>query len=146
MRRWRNALAFTGLSAFVVATGSVTAYRHYFRRPGELATNFIPADALAVVTLDTNPAPDQVALFKRIQDAIQSAGLSDQLDSALRDMTGKAGQPGSGAPAEGSALLRDARPYLSDNFALALYEKPSKDMDGILYVSVNDRAKIQEIA
>ena len=143
-RRLRNTLAFVGLSAFVVVTGSVTAYRHYFRRPGELATNLIPADALAVVTLDTNPAPDQVALFKRIQDAIKSAGLSDQLDSALQDMTGKAGKPGSAA-GDGSALLRDARPYLSDNFALALYEKSSKDIDGILYVAVNDRAKIQEL-
>ena len=144
-RRLRKALAFVGLSAFVVAAGSMTAYRHYFRRPGELATNLIPADALAVVTLDTNPAPDQVALFKRIQDAMKSAGLSDQLDGALQDMTGRPGAPGNAAAADGSALLRDARPYLSDNFALALYEKPSKDMDGILYVAVNDRAKIQEL-
>ena len=143
-RRLRKALAFVGLSAFVVAAGSVTAYRHYFRRPGELAANLIPADALAVVTLDTNPVPDQVALFKRIADAMQTAGLNDQLDSVFNDMDSKPAQPGA-APANKSALLRDVRPYISDNFALALYQKTPKEMDGVLYVAVTDHAKIQEL-
>ena len=132
-RRLRSGLAFVGLSAFVVVTGGVTAYRHYFRRPGELATKLIPADALAVITLDTNPAPDQVALFKRISDAMTTAGLTDQLDSAFHDMADK------------SMLMHDVRPYVSDNYALALYEKTPKDMDGILYIAVTDRAKIQEL-
>ena len=132
-RRVRNGLALLGLSAFVVATGSVTAYRHYFRRPGELAVNLIPADALAVITVDTNPAPDQVALFKRIQDTMKAAGLNDKLDEALGNMSDK------------STLLRDARPYISDNYALALYQKTPKDMDALLYVAVTDHAKIQEL-
>ena len=132
-RRVRNGLALLGLSAFVVATGSVTAYRHYFRRPGELAVNLIPADALAVITVDTNPAPDQVALFKRIQDAMKAAGLSDKLDEAFHDISDK------------STILHDARPYISDNYAVAMYEKAPKDMDALLYVAVTDRAKIQDL-
>ncbi len=132
-RRLRAGLVLLGLSAFVIATGSVTAYRHYFRRPGELAANFIPADALAVITLDTNPAPDQVALFKRISDTIQDAKLTDQMNAAYSSM------------AEKSTLLQEARPYLSENYALALYEKAPKDMDGVLYIAVTDRAKIEEM-
>ena len=132
-RRLRNGLALLGLSAFVVGTGGVTAYRHFFRRPGELAANLIPADALAVITIDTNPAPDQVALYKRIQDALKSAGISDQMDEALSGMADK------------STLLHDARPYISDNYALALYQQTPKDMDGLLYIAVTDRAKIQEL-
>ena len=164
LRRPGKAMLALTLVLCAAGASSVMAYRHYFRRPGEQAISFIPADAMLVVTLDTNPGPDQVLLFKRIKDAVKTSGLNANLDDLMKQMAGpppradkdedddapaKPGAPAApAAPAkadDAGALYREARPYLKDNYAFALYEKPSGNMDAVGFVAVNDRAKVLEI-
>ena len=164
LRRPGKAILALTLLVCGAGAGSVMAYRHYFRRPGEQAIAQIPADALLVVTLDTNPGPDQVLLFKRIQDAVKTSGLNANLDEIMKQMAApppadkddededapaKPGAPAApAAPVKADdpgALYRETRPFLKDNYAFALFKKPSGNMDAVGFVAINDRAKVLEI-
>ncbi|HZP80693.1 MAG TPA: DUF3352 domain-containing protein [Chthonomonadaceae bacterium] len=92
---------------FVVA-GGVLAYRYLFTRPGEAAIQLIPADAAMVITLDTNPSPQQIPTFKRIADALKKEQADTQLDSFLTGML------------QNSPVAKEIRPYIADSMAMAL--------------------------
>jgi hypothetical protein len=91
-----------GVAAFAV-------WRWFGDRPGEEAVKLIPADAGIVVTLDTTPSPEQLALFKKIADAAESKGLLKDLDQLMGGMGGQA------------PIFKDIRPYLKKSFAFALW-------------------------
>ena len=101
-----------------MGTGGVYAYRHYFHRGGEAATQLIPADALVVVTIDAVPSANQVSVFKRIADACKS----EHLDTTLEEMIGRA---------QGSSpLARDLRPFATGNAAYALLKTGANGANG----------------
>src|SRR5689334_20708697 len=74
------------LVLLIIVAGGVLAYRHFFNRAGEAAIQLIPQDASLVVTLDTNPSPDQVSAFNRIKDAIKTEKLDSGFDEMLTGM------------------------------------------------------------
>src|SRR6266550_1313263 len=60
--------AFAAGMLVLVLAGAM-AFRYLFYRPGESAIQMIPADAISVITIDLQPSPMQVPVFKRISDA-----------------------------------------------------------------------------
>jgi len=54
-----------------LAAGGTMAYHHFFQRAGEGAAQLIPSDADMVITVDTTPSVNQVALFSRIAAAVK---------------------------------------------------------------------------
>lgn len=128
-----------------MASGGVYAYRHFFHRGGEAATQLIPADALVVVTLDAVPSAGQVGVFKRIADACRA----EHLDTTLEDMIGRA---------QGSSpLARDMRPFAVGSAAYALLKTGNNNAAGIggmgiapqgnnaWFVAVSDAGKVQDV-
>ena len=128
-----------------MASGGVYAYRHFFHRGGEAATQLIPADALVVVTVDAVPSAGQIGVFKRIADACRT----EHLDTALEDMIGRA---------QGSSpLARDMRPFAVGSAAYALLKTNGNGNaagiggvgvapqgDNAWFVAVSDAGKVQD--
>ena len=127
-----------------LASGGVYAYRHFFHRGGESATQLIPADAFVVVTVDAIPSAGQVGVFKRIADACKA----EHLDTVLEDMVGRA---------QGSSpLARDVRPFTTGSAAYAVLNTGHSRAggigglalqpqgDGAWFVAVSDTARVQE--
>src|SRR5437660_8043500 len=114
------------LLLLVGATGSVLAYRHLFNRPGETAIQMIPADAMVVATLDTNPSPQQVVTFKRIEDALKREQADLQIDKGLTSAL------------QDSSLGKELRPQLKTDCAFAGWEK---DCAGIVAVKHTDEVR-----
>ncbi len=127
--RQRRLAIFT-TTALTLASSSVIAYRHLFHRPGESAVALIPADALMVATLDTNPAPSQVLLFNRLRDTFRDSGLGSGLDELFAGREGK------------TSAMSQLRPLLKDNYALAVLGNIAPDLktppEFALYFSVAD--------
>jgi hypothetical protein len=79
-RKYKVALA---VAASLTALGATAAYRELTQRPGEAALAYVPADALAAVSIDLSPSPAQVATFTSIDSALKAKGLSDMVQSGL---------------------------------------------------------------
>src|SRR5580700_6801133 len=83
-RRQHGGARLPVLLALMLVFGvGVLAYRHFFQRPGEAAINLIPSDALAVVTLDTTPSPEQVSVFRNITSALQAEHIDTLFDAQI---------------------------------------------------------------
>jgi len=121
----------------LVVVGGLLAYRHFFQRPGEAAIQLIPGDAMMVLTLDTNPSEQQVAVFKRISDAIQREGLDTQMENLIGEMFEK------------SPIGKDLRPYVMDSFAAAFWNTGGQpgmgEPDMVLFVAVTEPGKVGEL-
>ncbi len=117
--------------------GGVLAYRYLFNRPGEAAIQLIPGDAMAVLTLDTNPSPQQVITFKQIHDAIQSEHVDTQIDDLMTGMM------------QNSPVAKEIRPYVSNNIAVAVLNQSqpgsSPTPDVVLLLAVTDPGKVGSI-
>jgi hypothetical protein len=74
-----------GLTA-ILGVASIYAFRAVFTRPGEDALRLLPADCLAVGSLDLNPSPEQALTFKHIDDALQRNGVKDPFQESVLDM------------------------------------------------------------
>jgi hypothetical protein len=133
LARFRRAAVkpFVLLAALIpIAGGGVLAYNFFFNRPGESAIQLLPQDALVVVTLDTNPSPEQAVTFKRILDAVEREGLLPEMDKALTEVMDK------------SPVAAELRPHLSKSFALAALKGPeggNPDMAVLLAVKQADK-------
>src|SRR6185436_2397887 len=102
-RPLRFALAFS----LLLVVAAALAYK-LFHRSGEQAIQLIPADALLIGTLDTNPSPAQAPVFARIARAIRARGLAEEADRAIGEMVEK------------STLSTEIRPYISGSLAFAI--------------------------
>src|SRR5438093_3077918 len=107
-------VARSGIVALLcLVAGALAAYHFVFQRPGEAALSLIPSDALVVATLDTRPSVRQAALFQRIRSAMAREGADADVERAVT-------RANHDAP-----VVWELRPYLQDNFALALLKLPS---------------------
>ncbi len=114
--------------AAVCAVGAVMAYKALSNRPGEAAIHLIPADALMVITVDTQPSAQQVPLFTRIDDALKKEGLDKKLDEMLMEMMEK------------SPIAADIRKHITQNFAFAVLPVADKKAtpEFVAFMEVDD--------
>jgi hypothetical protein len=125
------------LVLLVLAAGGVLAYRTFFHRAGEAAIQLIPADAMLVATLDTTPSPQQVALFKRIDDAVQREKVDTHIDKLVTSSL------------TNSNLGKEIRPQLKNSFALALFRAAgagrANEPDGVALLAIKSPGKMLDI-
>jgi hypothetical protein len=118
-------LALLGL----VGAGVVgyAGYRVFFNRPGEAATALIPSDASFVLTLDTNPSQSQLPTFLKITNALKAGGFDRDIEDGVGALVGKAG------------LAKSLRPFVTNNFAMAMWNSES-GTKGLALFSLKDKS------
>lgn len=130
----RRGLVAAIIALALVALVGAIGFRYLFNRPGEAAVQYIPKEAYAVITLDTNPSPAQVAAFAKFRQAISKHGLDKALESAL-----------SGAFNQ-LPLPSQLRPQLKDNFALTVFNtREGGNPDFVFLCDVEDPGKVASI-
>ncbi|HET6387513.1 MAG TPA: DUF3352 domain-containing protein, partial [Armatimonadota bacterium] len=92
-----------------LAAGGTMAYHHFFQRAGEGAAQLIPSDADMVITVDTMPSVNQVALFSRIAAAVKR----EDLIGRWNDLTASA--------IHGSEAAKRVEPFLKGSGAFAIW-------------------------
>lgn len=99
----------------IAAIGGVgyCAYKLLFKRPGEAAIAWIPADADFVMTLDTNPSERQLDTFRIIGDKLKEHGLIQKLDSFLSEVM------------RDVPVAQKLRPYVAGSYAFAAWTPDS---------------------
>ncbi len=134
----RNKIGITvGVGTLLLASfAGAYVYRTLFARPGEAALNYVPADALAVISIDLSPSPTQALAFKQIDNALSRNGLERYTENSILDMIQKSPLNAELAPLvkRGAAGCLDSKPGRSD-----------KEMTGLLFISVSDGGKALEI-
>lgn len=134
---WGKA-AVVALSAVVVlGVAAFAAWRLLGQRTGEAAIQYIPADAGVVVSVDTAAStPSQIALFKRIGDAMDSEGLLAKLDDLLPTISGNL------------RVFKELRRYCTKSFAFAVWiedAKPPKIPPMVWLTAVTDSKAVDDI-
>jgi len=124
-------LAVVGTAALV--GGGTLAYKYVFARTGELAASLLPADAILVVTIDTNPSERQLKTFTEISDVLKDAKFGENLDF----MTDKL--------IKNDQLASKLRPYLTQNMAFGGWRTGEKKFDGAAIISIDNPGKVSEI-
>jgi hypothetical protein len=130
-----------GLSvALIVIVAAIIGYRHFFNRPGEKAVALIPADALLVATLDTNPSPTQLMTFQQIEKALKREGIDGSLDKWL---TANASSD------KGGKFFSQFRKYWNKSLAFALFGKPNgpagSDPNVALLFAISDKDAVYNL-
>lgn len=124
-------LAVVGTAALV--GGGTIAYKYVFARTGELAASLLPADAMLVVTIDTNPSERQLKTFTEISDVLKAAKFGENLDF----MTDKL--------IKNDQLASKLRPYLTQNMAFGGWRSADQKFEGAAIVSIDNPGKVSEI-
>jgi hypothetical protein len=81
-RRWVPRVVLIGLAGFSLA--GIYAFKRVFPHSGEQALDLVPETALAAGTLDLDPAPSQVLVFRQIDDSLKRNGFEDSLGAMAR--------------------------------------------------------------
>ncbi len=111
--------------AGVLVGGGVFAYKVLMPRRGEAGIVLLPAEAMIVVTLDTNPSERQALTFKNISAALQQEGIPKRFDSMLSSAFKQAPH------------FEEIRPHLTNDFAFGYWGKSGKDQHGALLIAID---------
>lgn len=135
--RNRRVAARVALSAGLLASiAGVYAFRSLTARPGEGALRLIPANALAVASIDLTPSASQTLAFKRIDDALSRNGM-DGLQKSILDMF-----------ESGASGVDELRPLILRSGAAAALPGPdgsSEKATGVVILALSDGKAAQAI-
>ncbi|HZO91772.1 MAG TPA: DUF3352 domain-containing protein [Chthonomonadaceae bacterium] len=123
------------LILLLVIAGGIVAYRYFFNRLGEAAVQMIPGDAMRVVTLDTNASPQQVLVFRRIDDAFKREKVDTGFDDMVTSMM------------QNSPVAKEIRPLCAKSFAFAALNTggPGSGPDFVLFCALKDPGKAANV-
>lgn len=126
-RSKRGAVRFGVVIFLILGLGAAAAvaYRILTNRPGEEAVRYLPASSWVVVTLDTNPSPDQVGAFQQIRAALQREGLDSDMEQGLSSLFSR------------SVIAKELRPYALHSFAFGMWGEGGKT-GGAFVVAISD--------
>lgn len=88
-QRRRVALGIILGSVVFVSLAGALAFREVFARPGEAALRYVPADSVAVISVDLTPSPSQTLAFKHIDDSLGRNGMEKMLEKSILDLFDK---------------------------------------------------------
>ncbi|AIE84931.1 DUF3352 domain-containing protein [Fimbriimonas ginsengisoli] len=134
-RMRRTGLRVAMGAGLLASLAGVYAFRSLTARPGEGALRFVPADALAVVSIDLSPSASQTVAFKKIDDALARNGFDGMVEKSLIDIF-DGGTPGADA----------LRPLTTRSGAVALLpgaDGTMKQAKGLALLAVTDGAAAQ---
>src|SRR5688572_24637639 len=98
------------LGAAIVVAGGAIGFKYLFNRPGEAAVKMIPQDAMFVVTLDTNPGPNQLVAFQKLREQLQEGDTDKKIEQMLAEVFDRLPVP------------QEIRPHLRSNFAFCVMQ------------------------
>jgi len=101
----RRVLPYAFLAFAATAAAGGVALNRLLDRPGESALAFVPANALAAISLDLVPAPDQVLAFKSINEMISSAADKEPQAKAAKGDEHDLAHPEAASPSAGGRRI-----------------------------------------
>ena len=123
-----------GATILLTLTG-IYAFRAVFARPGEATLQLMPADALAVASLDLNPSPGQALTFKRIDDALARNGVKEPFQRSILDLVEHAPE---------AKPLRELTTR-SASVCLLKSSEGKQDMQMVLFMPLTDGAAAKDV-
>jgi len=127
---------FLLLVAAALGVAGYAGYRIFFNRPGESAIALIPADAGVVMTLDTNPSPNQVHAYQTISESLKREGVDDKVSEGISGLLGKAG------------IAQEIRQYVKTSFALAFWppdDESNSKGHGVVLLAISNPGEVTRI-
>lgn len=121
------------LLAVAVAVGATLGYRYLFMRRGEGAAVYLPKNLQVMVTLDTNPSPNQQAAFQKLSSMLKEHGGDEKLEELMSEMFDKA------------PVAKEVRPHLRHNFAFGVWEGKNQRSQVALLCDVDDAKAVETI-